>query len=491
MTVVAESTKSTESTKLTESTELRQGALGLGFIIFFVISAAGPLVAIAGGFPIGIMLGNGAGTPALLIATVAILLVFSAGYTAMSRHITNAGGFYAFTARGLGGSSGGAAAMLALLGYNTMQIGLYGMFGAVVSGLLSSRFGIDMPWWVWSFVALASIAVLGYRQIDLSAKVLSVLVFGEYIVVLILDLAILKAGGDSGINAVSFTPHAFLSGTPAIGLLFCFASFIGFEATTIYSEEAKDPHRTVPLATYISVLLIGAFYAFSVWCMVIGAGSDKIVKTLTALSDPTTFLYTLSDHYANKTLTTAMSILFITSVYAGLLAFHNSASRYFFAAGREGLLPKAIGRTHRVHQSPHVGSVIQSVLAAVVVLAFVIARADPVLTLFSWLTNVATLCIIALMALSSVAVLAFFKRIRPGSEGTLRTFVSPLVAALALAAVLVLAIVNFSVLTGASVAFSYALTASLPVFAIIGVVLARKLKRRDPAAFARLGSSKL
>ena len=67
---------------------------------------------------------------------------------------------------------------------------------------------------------------------------------------------------------------------------------------------------------------------------------DKIVKTLTALSDPTTFLYTLSDHYANKTLTTAMSILFITSVYAGLLAFHNSASRYFFAAGREGLLPK-------------------------------------------------------------------------------------------------------------------------------------------------------
>ena len=67
------------------------------------------------------------------------------------------------------------------------------------------------------------------------------LVFGEYIVVLILDLAILTAGGDSGINAVSFTPHAFLSGTPAIGLLFCFASFIGFEATTIYSEEAKDP----------------------------------------------------------------------------------------------------------------------------------------------------------------------------------------------------------------------------------------------------------
>ncbi|MCC8394551.1 FAD-binding oxidoreductase [Paraburkholderia sp. MMS20-SJTR3] len=104
----------------TPATELRKGALGLGFIVFFVISAAGPLVAIAGGLPIGIMLGNGAGTPALLVATVAILLLFAAGYTAMARHVTNAGGFYAFTARGLGGTAGGAAALIALLGYNTM-----------------------------------------------------------------------------------------------------------------------------------------------------------------------------------------------------------------------------------------------------------------------------------------------------------------------------------------------------------------------------------
>jgi len=219
------------------STELCKGALGLGFIIFFVISAAGPLVAIAGGFPIGIMLGNGAGTPALLVATVVILLMFSAGYTAMSRHVTNAGGFYAFTARGLGGTAGGAAALIALLGYNTMQIGLYGMFGAVASGFLSAHFNLNTPWWICSLAAMASIGVFGYRQIDLSAKVLSLLVFGEYIVVLILDLAILKSGGDSGINAASFTPHTFMSGTPAIGFLFCFASFIGFEATTIYSED--------------------------------------------------------------------------------------------------------------------------------------------------------------------------------------------------------------------------------------------------------------
>ncbi|WP_027794529.1 APC family permease [Paraburkholderia acidipaludis] len=475
----------------TPSTELRKGALGLGFIVFFVISAAGPLVAIAGGFPIGIMLGNGAGTPSLLIATVAILLMFAAGYTAMSRHITNAGGFYAFTARGLGGTAGGAAALLALLGYNTMQIGLYGMFGAVTAGFLSMHFGVQVPWWACSLVAMASIAVLGYRQIDLSAKVLSLLVMGEYVVVLILDVAILKAGGAHGVDTASFTPHVFLGGAPAIGFLFCFASFIGFEATTIYSEEAKDPQRTVPLATYISVLLIGSFYAFSVWCMIVGAGSAEVVKTLTALSDPTTFLYSLSSRYANATLTDAMSVLFITSVYAGLLAFHNSASRYFYATGREGLLPARLGRTHPVHSSPHAGSVAQTVLAAAVVLVFIVAKADPVLTLFSWLTNVATLCIIALMALSSAAVMAFFGRLPAAEESAFRVKVLPALSCVALVVVLVLAIVNFPLLTGAGAGLSYALTALLPVFAVIGVIAAVGLKRRNPRAFAQLGSSKL
>ena len=50
-----------------EENALRKNALGVGFIIFFVVSAASPLSVIAGGFPIGIMLGNGPGTPALLV----------------------------------------------------------------------------------------------------------------------------------------------------------------------------------------------------------------------------------------------------------------------------------------------------------------------------------------------------------------------------------------------------------------------------------------
>ncbi|MFL6535856.1 MAG: APC family permease [Pseudomonas sp.] len=476
---------------ISSSTELKRGALGVGFIIFFVISAASPLSVIAGGFPIGIMLGNGAGTPALLVLALLVLLAFSAGYTAMSRHMTNAGGFYAFTSRGLGGLAGGAAGVLAMFAYNILQVGLYGMFGGVVSGTMASVFGLELPWWTYSLLAMASVAILGYRKIDLSARVLSVVVIAEYLAILTLDFAILKTGGDSGINLDSFDRSHVFSGTPSIGLLFCFAAFIGFEATTIYGEEARNPHRTIPIATYSSVLLIGGFYALSVWSMIVGVGADKIVPTLQALQDPTTFIYGLSDHFVGPHLTQIIRLLFMVSIYAGLLAFHNAAARYFYAIGRDGLLHSRLGTTHRVHQSPHMGSVLQSLIAAVVVLIFAALDADPILQLFAWFSNLATLCVILLMALTSAAVFVYFRHHPELKLGLWRGRILPGFSCLALLAVLALAVIHFDVLTGASQLLSYGLCAVIPVALIAGVFLAVRLRKVSPERFAALGSHKL
>lgn len=473
------------------STALRKNALNVGFIIFFVISAASPLSVLAGSFPIGIMLGNGAGTPALLLAMLVLLLVFSVGYTSMARHVTHAGGFYAFVSRGLGGAAGGAAGMLAMMAYNILQIGLYGMFGAVVSGTLAEVFGLQAPWWACALLAMASIAILGYRNVDLSARVLSLVVVAEYITMLVLDISILRAGGDSGINLSAFSAQHVFSGTPSIGLLFCFAAFIGFEATTIYGEEAKDPQRAIPLATYASILLVGSFYALSIWCFVIGAGADKIVPQLQALQDPTTFVYGLSDHYAGPRLTAVIRVLFMVSVYAGLLAFHNSAARYFYAIGRDGLLPAWLGTTHPTHQSPHMGSALQSLIAATVVMVFVLTGADPILHLFAWFSNLAALCLLLLMALTSLAAVRYFQRHPAPALGRWRLHTLPWVSCVALLAVLGIAIVHFDVLTGASKTLSYGLCAVIPASLLAGWQLAQRLRRSSPTRFAALGSHKL
>jgi amino acid transporter len=467
--------------------QLKKNSLGVAAITFLVISAAAPLTGAAGGIPVSMLLGNGAGIPGGFVIATAILLLFSVGYVAMSRHVSNAGAFYAFTAQGLGGRMGGAVAMMAILAYNTMQIGLLGLLGAVASGTFSGL-GINLPWWAWSYVAIAIVAVLGYRQVDLSAKILMVLVLLEYLIVIILDAAILKSGGDSGLNLQPFTWSQIMSGVPSIGILFCFAAFIGFEATTIYSEEARDPKVTVPKATYFSVLLIGGFYIITSWLMVMGAGVDKLVPTLGAEGyDPTSFLFELAGRYVGGPVPTIMGFLFLSSLFAAVLAFHNGVARYKYVAGREGLLPDSVGVTHDNHRSPHVGSIIQTVLAVVVVTLFAALGLDPVLQLFTWLTQVGTLGVLGLMAVTSCSVVAFFARDSRGETSAWKTRIFPAVSGLAMAALFLKIFKDFGALTGASGFLGVALPSLVIVMGIVGYVLASNLASRDPTRFARLG----
>ena len=102
--------------------------------------------------------------------------------------------------------------------------------------------------------------------------------------------------------------------------------------------------------------------------MVEGQGAAGLQEYLAGLEPgPTAFLFALGATYIGGTLTTVMSLLFISSVFAALLAFHNAVARYLFALGREGLVPAQLGRTHRKHLSPHVGSLSQTALAFVIV----------------------------------------------------------------------------------------------------------------------------
>ena len=105
---------------------------------------------------------------------------------------------------------------------------------------------------------------------------------------------------------------------------------------------------------------------FTAWLMVVAAGVDKVVPAIGALPDPTQFLQGLAKQYVGGWLVRAMNILFVSSLFAGVLAFYNGVSRYMDVAGREKLLPSALGVTHPVFQSPHVGSIVQMVIAGVI-----------------------------------------------------------------------------------------------------------------------------
>jgi amino acid transporter len=245
----------------------------------------------------------------------------------------------------------------------------------------------------------------------------------------------------------------------------------------------------VPRATYLAVLTIGLFYTVTTYLMVEGQGAAGLQEYLAGLTpDPTVFLFALGATYIGTALTTVMSLLFISSVFAALLAFHNAVARYLFALGREGLVPEQLGRTHRVHLSPHVGSMSQSILAFVVVLIFVVTAQDPVLALFTWLTQLGTLAIIVLMSLSSFAVLAFFARHRDLDSNPLRTIVAPVVGGLAMAAVAIYAASQFGLLIGnPDSPLRWILPALIIVAAVAGVTTAVTLKGRSPELYAQMG----
>lgn len=53
------------------------------------------------------------------------------------------------------------AALIAILAYNAMQIGVFGPFGAATAGFFAG-YGLDLPWWVWTHIGIALVAVFGF-----------------------------------------------------------------------------------------------------------------------------------------------------------------------------------------------------------------------------------------------------------------------------------------------------------------------------------------
>jgi len=470
------------------SNQLRRNSLGLIAVTFMVISAAAPLTGVAGAMPLAFMLGNGAGIPATFIFVTLVMLAFSAGYVAMSRHVTNAGAFYAYAARGLGGRSAGAVAVVALVAYNAMQFGLIGLLGGIASGVFG-ELGLALPWWGWSLLAVILVAILGYRQVDLSAKVLVVAVALEYLIVLIVDFAILSKGGANGLALNIFDPNAMFSGSLTAAILFCLGSFIGFEATTIYAEEARDPEKTIPRATYLSVLMIGIFFVFTTWLMIVGIGADKLVPTIQGYGDPSALFFDLAGRYVGGPIPTIAGILLVSSLFAALSAFHNYIARYSYVAGREGLLPAAFGRTHADHQSPHIGSVVQTIGALIVLAIFAGLGLDPVLNMFTWISQVGTLGVLGMMTVTSLSVIVFFRNKLAGAPA-LSTVILPALSGLIMAALFVYIFLHFGDLTGTTGGvLGIILPALIPAAAVVGYVLALRLERADPARFARMGEN--
>ncbi|MBT0769937.1 APC family permease [Kineosporia sp. J2-2] len=458
-------------TETSTGTERLSGTLGAGSIVFMVVAAAAPLTVIAGSVPLGIALGNGTGYPAMYAVAAVILALFAVGFVAMARHVPQAGAFYSYVEQGLGRGAGLGAAFLALLTYTAVQGAVYGYLGFALNELLVSYGVPSLPWWLWTLVAIAVTGLLGYRHIDLSGKVLGLLLIAEIGIVLALDAVVVAQGGSDteGLSGGALHLDSITSGAPGIGLMFAIAGFIGFEATAVFRDEARDPDRTVPRATYIALAVIGVFYSVSAWAVISAWGDNGALAE--AAADPGTMVPVTAEQYLGGAAGHVVQALLVTSLFASVLSFHNVLSRYLFALGRSAVLPGVLGRSHPRHHSPHLGSVAQTLSAAVLLVICAAAGLDPVAEVFAWLSGAATAGILLLMLMTSIAVLLYFHTSRVDTR-LWNTRIAPALGLLGIAGCLVITVRNLPLLVGGSQTLALVLDALLVLSVVAGFALA-------------------
>lgn len=248
--------------------------------------------------------------------------------------------------------------------------------------------------------------------------------------------------------------RADLAGSAGIAFAFAFASFIGFEATAIYGEESKDPKTVVPRATYLAVGVITVLFAVTSFAMVTGMGASSVVEKFVELStvdgiplaDPAAVLFALATQYVGPWMATLMGFLVLSSLFAGLLAFQNATSRYLFALGRGGTLPTWLSQVNR-RGVPSNASLVTSVIAGLVIVAFAVLRLDPVLNLFYWFSALSVVAIMLIEILVCIPVIVYFSR-NKGRENVFQTVIAPSLAVVGLVIGEYLLMSRFGLLSG-------------------------------------------
>jgi len=471
----------------TETGELRGNALGWAQIVFFVIATNGPLIGLVGAVPVAIALGNGVGTAGAFVLAGLAYLLFGIGFVAMSRHIGNAGAFYSYVTAGLGGGFGIVAAFLALTAYMGIQLACFGMIGFFLEQAQQQWLGAGAPWWINALASAVLVRVCAYRNIEFSGRLLMLLMACEVGIVLVFVAAVLaNGGGPEGLSLAPLQPaHVFSAGL-GVSLVFVAGSYFGFETTAIYAEEARDPRRSVAIATYVALGAITVFLSLATWAVTVAYGPAKVVAA--AQADPGNFWFSLAGTLVSPALATAMNLLVITSLFASLLSLHNSVSRYLFALGREGLLWRWLARVHPRQRTPSTASALQFAISVACILAFAAFGADPMAAVLTLGSAIASIAMLAVQVLASLAVPLFFLS-RPLPRRPWATVVAPLAAALALSGLIALILRSLPLLAGGNASFVVIIPSCVIAVAIAGGAYALWLRQCRAEFYRNLGQT--
>ncbi len=408
--------------------QLRGGAVGLVGVLFLCITGSAPLAVTLFNTPYVGPLGSGFGAPGAFLFATIILTIFSVSYVQMCLKIRAAGGMYTYVSYGLGRPMGLLAGFSLLCAYGLFGASLIGGFAQFTGDNLRNYLDVDIPWGWLALFAVACVVALGYWDVQISARILGIALITEVAIIAIFTLAVLLQGGEDGLSITPLLPSSGLSYgvAPGIGVFFAFWSWVGFEAAPNYAEESRDPVRTIPIAVYFSCIAVGLFYTLMMWAVVSAYGGEGAMEAawLAGTADPPVAV-TLQGYsfemnfativtgplqaYSTKFIADVMNWLIVTGAIACASALTNAGLRYWYALGREAILPRALGRTHEHHRTPHIAIFTQGAISAGLVLIFWGFGRSP-LEMYGWLAVQGVIWIVLVQGLTSLSTFYYFRR---------------------------------------------------------------------------------
>lgn len=353
----------------------------------------------------------------ILLALIACLLVGNT-IAAFARKIPTSGFAYSYNTRGFGPNGGFLSGWLLLLAYGMLGPMLLSAIGSFSSTFIVDQFGVHIPWPVMTVAFGAVVFAINAAGVSESARAALIFLVVEVGVLLGPATTILGKGGATGITLAAFNPAHSLHGISGLGtgMLWGILMFIGFESVATLGEEAKSATKTIPVAVFSAVIVIGLFYVYTAFAAANGFGAAN-GAAFAADSSPWT---TLAQRYWG--LGWALALTVLASQFANFVSGTNAVVRVIFSMGREGILPRVLSRTS-TRQVPLVA--LSCYLGLSLVIALTPGAALGPLGVYGFCGTILGLGMILIYILISIAVIRFYRREHPAEWRPVRHGVLP------------------------------------------------------------------
>jgi amino acid transporter len=475
-------------TKAPESAErLHRGALGLIDISASTMANIGPAYSFFFSFGLIVMTAGIAAPLTIVAAAIAIALLGNT-LAQFSRAQPSTGGFITFVGKTFGGTSAVTTALLCGAGYIIAISSVLAVSGWFLGYTLNFYLGWNIPWIILSAILTAGAVVMMLRGVGVSTR-LAGFFFGFEMLVLVVVSVVLLVKNGGHLSFSPFEPHNITSGFKGLAAGFPLAVylFIGWENSAALAEETGNPRRNVPRAVFLSIALMAVSYLLFAYATVTGFGYNGAKLTNPSILVP----FITVAHGALASLAFFAYLAGLTSTLGVLIAAVNSQARLIFNAGREGLLPRWIGRVQAPRQTPRNAIFVFVGIASALILVWALLHligghgesgSMNGLTYFDESGTMGTILILVVYFLANLSLPFYYRRYRPAEFSVIKHGVLPVLGLVAIAVP-----VYYLCKPPLTPPYSWFPWAALATV-VVSVIYAVLLTRRDRGLGDRVGS---